>query len=389
MILLTSPCPALIDEKHCYLDLKFHSGATALSKNLGHTLTVALAPSEEAAAAYGFRKFLRSELPYNVVTCPSLRSGARASPSGPLAEVIAQCKLIYGPSASLGLELLRKNKLVVPIVEHNRRTAADLARLRAPTALRGVARRIKSHQHHRHLARLVSESDSVHCNGYPAFNEMRRRNPRALLYLDSRLQVTAIASKETVTQRCLPSRIQSEGVRTFYSGRLESFKGALDLIRIARLLRDSGVPFTLDIYGDGSLARRLEDGLQRHQLRKHVQLRGYLPYEDLQERARGYDLFLCCHPQGDPSCTYIETMGAGVPIVGYGNCMWESTQADSEAGVVVPVGRPRALADAVRDLWRNPDTLLQMSLAARAFAMEHSFGSEMLKRSESLNGLLQ
>ena len=49
------------------------------------------------------------------------------------------------------------------------------------------------------------------------------------------------------------------------------------------------------------------------------------------------DLFVWCHRQGDASCTYIETMSCGVPIVGYANEAFQGIAEMSETGWVVPM----------------------------------------------------
>ena len=45
-------------------------------------------------------------------------------------------------------------------------------------------------------------------------------------------------------------------LRLVYSGRLETMKGAQDLLPVARRLIERGVDFTLDIFGTGSLDRK-------------------------------------------------------------------------------------------------------------------------------------
>jgi glycosyltransferase involved in cell wall biosynthesis len=85
------------------------------------------------------------------------------------------------------------------------------------------------------------------------------------------------------------------------------------------------------------------------------------------------DLFICCHRQGDPSCTYIETMSCGVPIVGYANEAFMGIVEQSKAGWLVEMNQPKLLARKVAELNRNREEIKAMSFKAIAFARLHTF----------------
>ncbi|MEZ4290401.1 MAG: hypothetical protein R3E53_07630 [Myxococcota bacterium] len=109
---------------------------------------------------------------------------------------------------------------------------------------------------------------------------------------------------------------------------------------------------------------------------------------ELVERSAEADLFVCCHVQDDPSCTYLEASGAGLPIAGYGNRMWRHFAAAAGSGVVTPMKRPVALAEAIGDLLAAPDRLATLSRRARAFALEHCFEREFEKRVDAIRPYL-
>src|SRR5262249_16164737 len=100
---------------------------------------------------------------------------------------------------------------------------------------------------------------------------------------------------------------------------------------------------------------------------------------------RETDLFVCCHRQGDPSCTYVETMACGVPIVGYGNEAWEGLARVSGAGWVTPVGEPIKLAERIAALERDRSALSNAAHAALDFARSHSFEKTFPRRVEHLD----
>jgi hypothetical protein len=105
------------------------------------------------------------------------------------------------------------------------------------------------------------------------------------------------------------------------------------------------------------------------------------------DATRRADLFLGCHVQGDPSCTYLETFACGVPIAGYANEMWAALSAASGGGPAVAVGDPRALADAVVRLLREPGALEDASRRARAFAAANTMERAWDARSARLAAL--
>jgi hypothetical protein len=65
----------------------------------------------------------------------------------------------------------------------------------------------------------------------------------------------------------------------------------------------------------------------------------------------------CCHVQADPSCNYLESFGAGLPVLGCSNRMWRGLAKASGAGCSAPIGRPEKLADAVASLTSNLSSL--------------------------------
>src|SRR5258706_16078193 len=99
------------------------------------------------------------------------------------------------------------------------------------------------------------------------------------------------------------------------------------------------------------------------------------------------DLFVCCHRQDDPSCTYLETMACGVPIVGYGNDAWSQLSDYSKTGWVTKLGDPKMLADRIASIYHDPDSLKREALKSLAFASEHTFQDTFKGRIEHLRAV--
>ncbi len=231
---------------------------------------------------------------------------------------------------------------------------------------------------------------AVHCNGTPTYDKYKGLNERTLLFFDSRVLPEMLPNVPTPLERKAQSWSTDTPIRLAFSGRLNAMKGADHLVEVAKALQDSGVPFTLDIYGDGPLVPDMKQAIAQHSLQDVVRLGGVLDFStELMPRIREeVDLFVCCHRQGDPSCTYLETMACGVPIVGYANEAFAGLMRLCPAGVDVPCDDVAAMAIAVKQLAREPHRLAQLGRQGLDFARKHVFQTEFRKRIAHMDGLL-
>jgi glycosyltransferase involved in cell wall biosynthesis len=162
--------------------------------------------------------------------------------------------------------------------------------------------------------------------------------------------------------------------------------GVLELPKVAAHLARAGVPFTLDIFGAGPLAGALESRINGLGLSDRVAMRGVLDFETgwIPHLKRNADLFVCCHPQGDPSSTYPEVMSCGVPIAGYGNEAFRGIARESGCGWVVPTFDSAALARTIAGLERNRSAIVEAAGRARDFALRHAFEATFAARTAHL-----
>lgn len=237
--------------------------------------------------------------------------------------------------------------------------------------------------------RAFRRADGLQANGYPAYEAYRRLNPNTLFYLDGRMTPALLATDAEMTSRAR-RLLSGAPLRLFHSGRLEPMKGAQDLIPIARALARRGLSFTLQIYGAGSLREEIAAGIVRDGLADRVTLHDPVDFEtELVPIARSRaDVFLSCHRQADPSCTYLESMGCGLAAVGYDNAMWAALARASQAGWTVPMGDTAALARRIVALDADRHALVDACAAARAFAARHDFLSESERRLDHLRATL-
>lgn len=235
-------------------------------------------------------------------------------------------------------------------------------------------------------------AQGLQANGVPAKASYARLNPEILMYFDTRLSKKKIATDEEVATK--QARILSGSpLRLAFTGRLERMKGADDLIRIAIELDRRGKDFRLEIYGAGSLEanmrRELNSSTAMRSLREKVKLFPPVDFDrELVPMMRSeIDVFLCCHRQSDPSCTYLETLGCAVPILGYNNDAWQGILDLADVGWRTQMGRPNDMVEKLIDLDTNRLKLATKIHMAREFGAAHSFEIEFEKRVNQLRWL--
>lgn len=231
----------------------------------------------------------------------------------------------------------------------------------------------------------VKVATGVQCNGLPTYLEYRELNEDSMLYFDTRTTDDMLPTQDQLERR-LATLLGGAPLRLVFSGRLIGMKGADHLPSFAAELRRLGVPFTLDICGAGNLEVAIRALISKLDLYGQVRFRGCLDFKTqlmplLQDEI---DLFVCPHRQGDPSCTYLETLACGVPIVGYANEAWSGLLEMSGCGKQVTLDDYKLLASAVARLHHDRETIAKLSLKAWDFAQDHTFETTFARRIEHL-----
>lgn len=297
-----------------------------------------------------------------------------------LRDVVSNSRLVVGAGLGALSEARRVGVPYVMVLEYDLATRITVSTLQVRSRLRRQARRLKAAwRHHWSYLPEVRAARSILCNGYPVFDEVTPHNQNCVLYLDSRMSRDLVISEDDLERR-LSARVPDAPLRVLYSGRYEPMKGALDAVRTAIACRAAGVRIEFDCYGQGSQLQAMRAAINEAEVGAFVRVHDPLPYSELAKIAQAFDAFLCCHVQHDPSCTYLESLGAGLPIVGYGNRMWTRMCAESRAGILTPIGGIEANVEALRGLARNPDRLADFSREAISFAAAHSFEAEFSRR---------
>lgn len=229
-------------------------------------------------------------------------------------------------------------------------------------------------QTERRRRRAFARADGLQVNGYPAWDLYAKLNRDPILFLDNRISADLLATADDIDARHR-RLLDGAPLQIVHSGRLEPLKGSHELVPIAAGLRDRNIAFELHIFGTGSLEDEMRADIGARRLDGQVHMHGSVDFtSELVPfcRAKG-DIFLSCHLQADPSCTYLESFGAGLPVVGYDNRMWTRLQETSQAGWVSPMGNISAMADAIARLDQDRQGICDASSRAHAFAAQNLF----------------
>ena len=378
--------PVLIEDEHLRIDRKCYVGMLNYAKNIARPITALhpmLRPGQMVMDAI---EVPLSELPYTVMTFETDASYRLLPFELPrMRAQIAASSLVYG--SGLGCERIAR-RLGIPyimVLECDLQTQVTIATCELRSRLR---RAIKA-------ARLITRyatdclgkvrrAHSVHCNGYPIYDALRPHNANRLLYLDSRMSADMLMPSAALSER-LRNR-SGHALRLLYSGSYERLKGADDAVRVAVECLRRGLDIEMHCYGQGSLRARMDEIASEFPERIHIH--DAVSYPELVQISRSFDVFICCHIQSDPSCTYLESFGAGLPIVGYANRMWKRLCETSGAGLSSELGEPTKLAAAVQRLMQDEQLLPTLSQRALQFAREHCFEAEFRKRVNGIRSAL-
>jgi glycosyltransferase involved in cell wall biosynthesis len=394
MLTLVHSNPARLEGDTFQVDRKFHTGMQEYAKNLPYPLLAihpALAPSADSQIM-DLVQLPVAELGYQVLTI-SVDDAGHPLPAEQhrLRAAVSASKLIYGQGFHIHRMARTLRVPMVALLEYNLRSTLTVAASQAAGLVGKGLQGTRAFRYYvTQMVPVMRQATLLHCNGYPIYEESRWWNGKRLLYFDSRMRREMVISEEALEAR-LAARRAGKGrkPRLLFSGRFEASKGALDVVLVGAACRRLGVDFEMHLHGQGSQRAAMHRAIAEHDLQGTVVVRDAVPYPELVEIAKGFDLFICSHIQDDPSCTYLETLGCGLPIAGYGNAMWRAMCEHASAGVVTPIGDAAALAGAVARLLADPARLDAFSRQARRFALEHTFDQEFARRTRSLAEVYQ
>lgn len=367
---------ALLPDGRVGLTHKIVDGIERMVRHWPGELVAVFAPRMRADTNLDQESFWPGELPFTVVV---------GEPAGEaLAQLIEGAALVQTGVDYRHLRVARACRRAgvpyVMVAEYNLKTRLQIAAAEEESIARRVRRAAWEISQEARQRLAIVGAAGLQCNGTPAFEAWAGLNKNPLLFFDSRVHAELLATDDDAAQRGRNAELSLA-----FSGRFIPMKGVLHLPDVAVRLRARGVPFKLRIFGGGPLEAALRERVAHLGLEREVSLAGTLPFPQLMaEVTATIDLFVCPHVQGDPSCTYLETMACGVPIAGYDNDAWRGLLARSGAGWSAPLGDPAALADTVVQAAGQRRQLAEAAGRALAFARMQTFELTFERRMEHL-----
>lgn len=374
-LLLCVPAPVVDLPTGYRLDVKFYEGMRVHLADWGGPIHCVMWRGGDSIP-FG-RDYTSEELDFELTVL---------DPGAPLPQAALEGASVAMISADMpGFSALSQSAIaaglpVVVALEYTLETRLRILWLdRGISTLRKLRRTVWLWQNERRLQAQLRLVSGAQFNGYPAYDSYSAQVANPYLYLDNRMSADMMATPAEMSARVSYGRAGGP-LRLIHSGRLEPMKGAQDLLPVMRTLLGMGVQATLDIYGAGSLEGQIREGLA--EFKGAVRLNEPVDFEtELVPISRTQaDLFLSCHRQPDPSCTYLEAMGCGLAVAGYGNRMWARLSAESGCGLVAPLGKAPLLAQAIAGWARDRDALCTAANTGLAFAQAHDFHREFAGR---------
>ncbi len=389
MITMIHMNPVRIDGNTIRIDRKFHDGMQRYCSTLDGKI-VSIHPLQTAqASGMDIIELDRETLGYEILGI-ELAPDSKPIPAEKdrLAAQIAASDIVYGYGLGASGIARKAGIPYIPVLEYDLGTqitmSLDGVSNPIKRALR-VARCTRSYFTEERAA--VRHAQQVHCNGYPIFEAIQSRNTDRILYLDSRMSRDSVIPADRLEARLAERK--GRALRLLFSGRYEGVKGALDAVRVGAACLAQGLDIEMHCYGKGSQKQQMLDVAQSPEARGRIFIHDAIPFPELVKRSQDFDVFVCCHIQNDPSCTYLETFGAGVPVVGYANRMWQRLSHASGVGYSSPIGDVDQVAKTIASLSANPQELDEMSKAARQFALDHCWEHEFAVRTDALKAVLR
>ncbi|WP_164517260.1 glycosyltransferase [Tabrizicola piscis] len=379
-LVMIAPAPVIDADNRLQLDIKFVEGMRVTQAMWPDRIICVL---RRGAATIPFgAEFDRADLPFELVVL------APDEPLGPAH--LGGHDLIYASGDDFHClrlaDSLQPEQKIVYVIEYTHETRMQILWLdRSRSMIRRLRGAVWLLQQERLRRKAFRRADGLQSNGYPAHDLYGPMCRDSLLYLDGRMTPALFATETEMAAR-EAYRAAGGPLRLIFSGRLEPMKGAQDLVPVARRLQTLGVDFTLDIFGVGSLRDEIASGIRALGADGRIRLHAPVDFETglVPFTRQNADIFVGCHRQSDPSCTYLEAMGCGVAVASYDNRMWSRLNQESGAGWSAALGSVDALADQIADAARRPDEITSRSRKAWAFSKAHGFHEEFRLRMEHL-----
>lgn len=371
--------PVWVVGNQVVFDRKFHDGLACYIGGWTGPVRLLARRGTTALPAFGAVHINAADLPCELVL---LDGSERAGPAHLADTTVVMAAADDHTQLHLGALCRGMGIRCVYVIEMIPETRHQMNRLDAPNTLVRWRRDLFLRQTERARRAAFRTCDGLQANGLPA-HDVYQRHGNCLLYFDTRVGRHSLIDDRTLAARLAQLYLpRPRPLRLAFSGRLIAMKGADHLVAVAARLRDRGVHCEWTVYGTGALESTMRADIARLGLADHFKLAGAVDFDTALIPAiqSGCDLYVMLHRQSDPSCTYLETLSCGIPIVGYANRSLAGLLRQADVGEQVPIDAIDDVVEVLARLDVDRTAIARMSRAARAFAEAHAFEDTFQRR---------
>lgn len=373
--------PVWMDGGHIVFDRKFYDGLLLYVERWPGPVSCVVRRTAEALPAFGAVRKTANELPFGVQLLArdeQVRAEHLAGAAVVLAAADDHDQLhVSALCRELGIKC-------VYVIEYIPETRHQIVAIESPNRLVRLRRDLFVRRTERRRLKAFELAAGVQANGTAAFDAYRQYG-NCMLYFDTRTGRDALISDDELSRRLAVSS-SGRPLRLAFSGRLVGMKGADHLLRVAAGLRAEGVAFHLTVYGTGDLESRMRAEIAANRLDDLVDMPGAVDFHQrlVPEIKANVDLYVMLHRQSDPSCTYLETLSCGIPIVGYANRAFAGILNLADVGCSAAMDDVQGAIDAIRRLDSDRALLARKARVAAAFSRQHAFEDTFQRRVDHL-----
>ena len=160
-----------------------------------------------------------------------------------------------------------------------------------------------------------------------------------------------IASKQAIIEKI--KQRKNEPIVIINVGRLVWQKGQATLIESAKILKDKGIDFRLEIIGEGKLRGEIEALIARYGLQELVVMRGALSRNDVLKAMQAADIFAFSSLSEGFGIVLLEAMLCGLAVVAPNITGVPEIVMDGKTGIIYPSQTGSVLASSLEQLIIN------------------------------------
>ncbi|MEX1122636.1 MAG: glycosyltransferase [Balneolales bacterium] len=173
-------------------------------------------------------------------------------------------------------------------------------------------------------------------------------------------------------------------------GRMVEKKGFEYAIKATSILKKQGLPFQLDLYGDGPLSDSLKQLCRDLDVEAEVIFHGTTNNETIVKELYKHDCLLVPSVQsadgdreGIPQ-TIVEGMASGIPVIGSTHAGIPELVENKVTGLVVNERNAEELARSIQLLKENPELVATISTNARERVLQNHSIQKLVEKTELL-----